>query len=208
MFYFTKKYPSASNILGKYWQAHPKFYLIQNSTLEEKKHQLLARCPFLMRPQAKENPKSNLTDLIKSGKMSFKSMRPQESKWLKKNPFQRLSKNQLSMFFFNGQSLLNLIFQLFTKHRKVLLKKTPEFCPVEQTTIITPKWELQTGRREQKGLHPDGNTKSSLKGPELIPRHTVCVFICNKLPELPLALTMKSQILKHIPSFSVTPSFA
>lgn len=111
-------------------------------------------------------------------------------------------------FFFNGQSLLNLIFQLFTKHRKVLLKKTPEFCPVEQTTIITPKWELQTGWREQKGLHPDGNTKSSLKGPELIPRHTVSVFIYNKLPELPLALTMKSQILKHIPSFSVTPSFA
>lgn len=54
-------------------------------------------------------------------------------------------KESAQYVFFNGQSLLNLIFQLFTKHRKVLLKKTPEFCPVEQTTIITPKWKLQTG---------------------------------------------------------------
>lgn len=34
---------------------------------------------------------------------------------------------------------------------KFFLKKNPQFCPVEQTTIITPKWELQTGRREHRG---------------------------------------------------------
>lgn len=34
------------------------------------------------------------------------------------------------------------------------------------------------------------------------------LFICNKRPQLLLALSMKSQILKQIPSLSVTPSFA
>lgn len=40
-------------------------------------------------------------------------------------------------------------------------------------TMITTKWDLQAGWREQEGLHPDRNTKSSLKRPELVPRKFV-----------------------------------
>lgn len=74
------------------------------------------------------------------------------------------------LFYFLMGKAFYILFSNYSQSTGKFCLKKPHSSALQSTAIITPKWELQTGWREQRGSTL-GNTKPALKGPELTVRH-------------------------------------
>lgn len=83
-----------------------------------------------------------------------------------------LLRNQFNIFL-KWLKISAFHFPATQRQTSCLIESQIGFCFVQQMTIITTKQDFQAGQREQEGLHPDRNTKYSLKRPEVILRKTV-----------------------------------